>query len=52
MRKFKKLSIAFKVKDREKFLSYVTGKSSGKKFFKDYNKKQVKIMKEISPSFS
>ena len=45
--KFKKLSVAFKVKDREKFLSYVTGKIPGKKFFKDYNKKQVKIMKEF-----
>ena len=45
--KFKKLSVAFKVKDRERFLSYVTGKIPGKKFFKDYNKKQVKIMKEF-----
>ena len=45
--KFKKLSVAFKVKDREKFLSYITGQIPGKKFFKDYNKKQIKVVKQF-----
>ena len=45
--KFKKLSVAFKVKDREKFLSYITGQIPGKGFFKDYNKKQIKTIKQF-----
>lgn len=45
--KFKKLSVAFKVKDRKKFLSYITGEIPGKRFFKDYNKKQVKVIKQF-----